>query len=312
MKTFCYVMRDKTGALKRGALQAADRADALQQIKAMGSTPVSVTEGKAAAVRPTWTRAAWPAAACAGLVVALAVWRLADRQPKAEGRRQEAGERPNPSSQTSQPRKTSQTSQPTPPKQKPAVAVSAVPASGAPASRAPALMPPPAANRTTPPVKKPEAEPPAEPQRPAPFKTVTEQVLAIVASMPAGAHIPPLPELTDMDNDFARASTNTLVVFDTDSEELANRLETVAWAKVDLAELVKQGWKPDEVLNELARQHNEKASLRSATALALKKMLDNGELNTPTLTSELQLINHDLAEQGLPEITLEELGVKTP
>ena len=148
-----------------------------------------------------------------------------------------------------------------------------------------------------------------EPKRPAPLKTATEQVLAMITSVPPGVQMPPMPDLSGMESDYIRATSNTLEIFDTDSADLTQRIETVAWAKVELADLVKQGWKPGEVLNEIVRQHNEEASLRRTAALALKKMVDEGEFGISVLNDELQLINQELADRGLPDITLQELGL---
>jgi hypothetical protein len=45
MKSFNYTARDKTGALKRGSLQAVDRSQALHQLATQGVVPLSVAEG---------------------------------------------------------------------------------------------------------------------------------------------------------------------------------------------------------------------------------------------------------------------------
>jgi hypothetical protein len=47
MKSFNYTARDKTGGMKSGSLQAADRNSALQELTAKGLVPLSVIEGVA-------------------------------------------------------------------------------------------------------------------------------------------------------------------------------------------------------------------------------------------------------------------------
>lgn len=313
MKTFGYTMRDKAGALKRGSLQALDRQEALQKIRSMGGTPVTVTEGgspKASFVwQPAWTRAACMLGVGVALLAGVAFWLQRPRGAPIPAR---------PSAHT-------------PAAHTPAAPVVPSPSPGGADSPDSAAAPrPPAARPSLPslPIQPPDStgragpgpaarstpdDPePAPPARPAPFQSVTEQVLAIVASMPPGVEIPPMPELHGMENDFAKAATNTLVVFDTDGEELAHRLETVAWSKIEMSELIEKGWKADEVLKSLVEQHNEEANLRSAASLALKKMVDDGQLTAPALKNELKLINAELTERGLPEITFSELGVAEP
>jgi hypothetical protein len=131
----------------------------------------------------------------------------------------------------------------------------------------------------------------------------------MLASIPPGVKAPPLPELYGLDADFARASANTLEIHDGDDARLAQLIESVAWAKLDLAGLVKQGWKPGEVLVAMAQQHNDEATLRADAAKALKQLLASGDMDVPALGDELQTVNKELAERGLPEITPAELGV---
>jgi len=47
MKTFSYTSRDRDGRLKKGTVQAVDRAGAMREVKAMGGVPLSVTEARA-------------------------------------------------------------------------------------------------------------------------------------------------------------------------------------------------------------------------------------------------------------------------
>ncbi|HQL08047.1 MAG TPA: hypothetical protein PLE35_00500, partial [Lentisphaeria bacterium] len=112
------------------------------------------------------------------------------------------------------------------------------------------------------------------------------------------------------DEDFSRARTNVLEIYDADNDKMTGAIETVAWAKVDLDALVEQGWKPDAILRELARNHNEEAHLRSNVSTVLKKMVEEEKLSKAELMQELLQVNTELAERGLPEITLEELDVE--
>ncbi|OQA30373.1 MAG: hypothetical protein BWY57_02886 [Betaproteobacteria bacterium ADurb.Bin341] len=132
----------------------------------------------------------------------------------------------------------------------------------------------------------------------------------MMASVPPGVQMPPLPVPENLDEDFSRARTNVLEIYDADNDKMTGAIETVAWAKVDLDALVEQGWKPDAILRELARNHNEEAHLRSNVSTVLKKMVEEEKLSKAELMQELLQVNTELAERGLPEITLEELDVE--
>ena len=308
-------MRDKAGALQRGSLQARDRQEALQKIRALGGTPVNVTESSVPKTpfvwQPAWTRAAVGLGVAVVVIAGIVLWLQRPRTPP----RPAPTPAPTPVTPSG-----ADTSRPT---DTPRPDVPIDPGTGVASPRVPATGPAPvtpsgSGGATSPDTAQaaPNAGEPREevpPERPAPFKSITEQVLSIIASVPPGIEIPPMPEFHGMDKDFAKAATNTLVIFDNDSEELIHRLETVAWSKLEMGELVQQGWKADDVLKSLVDQHNEDANLRSAASLALKKMVDNGQLTAVTLKEELAVINDELSERGLPEITLPELGLtETP
>ena len=314
MKTFGYTMRDKAGALKRGSLQALDRQEALQKIRSMGGTPVTVTEGgspKASFVwQPAWTRAACMLGVGVALLAGVAFWLQRPRAPRAA---------PIPARPSAH----------TPAAHTPAAPVVPSRSPGGTDNPDSAVAPrTPSARRSLPslPIRPPDStgragpgpaarstpdDPePAPPARPAPFKTATEQLLSMMASVPPGVQMPPLPVPENLDEDFSRARTNVLEIYDADNDKMTGAIETVAWAKVDLDALVEQGWKPDAILRELARNHNEEAHLRSNVSTVLKKMVEEEKLSKAELMQELLQVNTELAERGLPEITLEELDVE--
>jgi hypothetical protein len=307
-------MRDKAGALQRGSLQARDRQEALQKIRALGGTPVNVTESSVPKTpfvwQPAWTRAAVVLSAAVVLIAVVVLYLQRSRTPP------RPAPAPKPASVAPSGTKTprpADTPRPDTPPANPRTGIASprVPATG-PAPVAPPAGPGGTATSHVAQVTPDAANEPLEeapPVRPTPFKTGTEQILAIIQTTPPGVQMPPLPDLHGMEEDYRRATTNVLTIFDTDSDELAGTIENVAWAKVELGELVKQGWKPDEVLQELTRQHNEEASLRTAASLALKKMVDDGQFTAATLKEELEVINAELKERGLPEIMPSELGL---
>jgi hypothetical protein len=305
---FTYSYWDSSGAQKEATLEAADRAAALQAIRAAGRVPILLRQGGSSVSRARASLLpAWLDRRMATLLVLLAillgVGMLLRRNTPA------APAAPAAPATPAAPTALAASAAPASPTALTATPTRSVthhtphPASPADApSRADAVAQTALAAQKEPAASKP-------PKRPTPFKTATEQLLAMITSAPPGSQMPPLPALHGLENDFARASTNTLEIFDTDSKKLAKTIETVAWAKVDLKELVKQGWEPDEVLQEMARQHNEEATLRTSAALLLKKLVDENSLSAAALREELTLINAELIERGLPEITYPELGL---
>jgi hypothetical protein len=283
MKAFRYVCRGQAGTLKNGSLRAADRADALRQIKAMGCVPVSVAEGKTAAPRaarsPAWNRAAWLAAAGVALAAGLVAWRLADRHPVAGSL---VSDRPrlsptSPARPAASPAPGEGTAQP----------VRAVSLSGTPSRETP-----PASHPQTGTSPRPQGQAPLPPQpaaadvapeekqrlrHPNPFKSSTEQLLAMAMSVPPGAMIPPLPIARDLDGDFAGALANMIVIYDDDDERTAQTKENVAVAKEQLRELVTQGRSVADALKEYQDTVNERAEIRQKAQAELNALHKNGK-----------------------------------
>jgi len=67
MKHFTYIARDRSGAVKKGAVAASDRSEALARLKAMALIPISVSENGQARSR----QSAWP---LSGSWLRRAVW----------------------------------------------------------------------------------------------------------------------------------------------------------------------------------------------------------------------------------------------
>lgn len=300
-------MRDASGALKHGVKQAQSRAEVLQHIKAQGGIPVTVVEGGRPGTAVPWHfLTTWGARIGLALGVLALVWSLVVKLKPFESRtaQSKADVRDGPAGGFE---KTSAT---TPEQQGEGTegqvgAMDTTPARAQPEPSKEASKTARDTGHEAPP------EVPVKPaKRPAPFRTMTEQALAMIASIPPGVPIPPMPEMTGMDVDYARARTNILEIGDDDSEKLVSMIETVAWDKVDLEDLVKQGWKPDEVLKAMVANHNQEANLRTAAALALKNILDQVGVTPAAFNEELELINAELEERGLPVITLGELGIR--
>jgi len=300
MKTFAYTYRNLSGALKRASLQAPDRADALRQIQAQGHVPVSVTEGKGASPRanvswsPKWNKPVWVAALAAGLIAALVFWRL-------NGERPAFSSVPVPvqpsQAQTSKPASVNSKA----PTSKVPVNVHAdIPVADIPREKdkpqhkkisAPSIPSPGPAV---------EIEPPPPPRHS--YKTATEGLLSMAMSIPPGEMIPPLPISKDLDDDFAKSLTNTIVIYDDDDEQTASTKENVAVAKNQLLKLVAEGRSVAEVLKEFERETNERAAVRSEAQKELATIYENG--SPEEAKAYLEKINKAFNELGIEPISL--------
>lgn len=295
MKTFTYTYRDKAGALKKSALQAADRLDALRQIRAMGCVPVSVTEG----VFKTGSGLPLPFSphlvvltGCVVIFLAfLVVYRL--KPGKTHPGRAER--------------------------------VSAT------VKHAPKALPAAAAKPDEPlaAAKSPTADKPVRPEKPAESKTVaarhgtgtgvpnaelpeaqkngeepgirnmptaSEQLISMLG-MP-GEDTPPLPlsEEDTLETDFEKAITNTIYITDKDDEESAARKENVAWVKEYIKEAKKLGWTPGEYLRALEKKRKEEAAFRSEA----HRLIGEIENETPEeAPAAREALNKELEKEGL-------------
>ncbi|MCL1920145.1 MAG: hypothetical protein FWG50_03560 [Kiritimatiellaeota bacterium] len=262
MKTYVYTCRNKDGTLKRGQLEAPDRADALRQLRSQGHLPLSLSEGSSAARPQTKTHLA-ALAATAVLLAALAVVLSARhtaktaQNPDTQKSRDAIAANRSPSPKNTSPHTPTQAAEPEDPKN-----VYSEPA------------PPPAHVAGAALQAEGDAEiPVAEAEAPdSTLRTQTEKMLSLMASLPPGAEIPPMPILPGMEKDFAAALTNEIVIHADDTDEMANRKEAIAWLKLGVATLVQEGNSPSEAIklieenaNKIAKMRNE--LLRYATAL---------------------------------------------
>lgn len=304
MKTFCFTSRDNTGALKKGSIQAVDRADALRQIKSKGCVPVSVTEGSGIA---TGTRELWSPAltkltlGLAGsvvIVVALwGVWRTYEkRMPvKSAALKTENVALSTRAVHVTKPENPSKKVVPVAPTLQPIADVAAPPS--------PAVPQPIENQPATPSQPVPvEPQPPQPPQPPNPYKSQTEQLLAMAMSVSPGTSVPPLPLSPSLETDFSNSLTNVIVIYSDDDAKTANTKENVAVAKNQLLELVKNGRSVSEVLKEYQDTVNGQVELRNQAQQELNALYQSGK--TEEAQSFLEKINSSFKEQGIQGISV--------
>ena len=304
MKNFAYTAKASDGALTRGVLSAADRAAALEALRRQGLMPVKVEETRAvpAGDRAVPTRALAYAAVVV-LLLAGGVWlalsrRGGEQQPPVKPpAAAPTGGRASPRAVTTPAPAVPTTPVAPAPSTTPAVPV----ASAAPAAPVPAAAPSPAPSPASP-ENPPAAPAPTPPPRDPSFASHSESAMAMIASIPPGMPVPPLPISGDLAEDFAVAATNTIVIFDDDTEETVRHKEAVAWMKVDVAEYVKEGHSPAEVIQAITDAHNENAKIREEYEFYLSQLRAAGD--TAGVETFVKEANEDLAARGLPLLTI--------
>ncbi|MCL2104305.1 MAG: hypothetical protein FWH21_04520 [Kiritimatiellaeota bacterium] len=240
MKTFDYTCRDAKGSIRRGRLEAPDRAGAVRALKARGLAAVSLSEGggsgrmspRARSGAGMWARTL----VCTGVVLlALAmVWFVIPRGH----------------STTAVPSKGGGGLKPPPHGTGVSMSTSLSPPS---LSADPPVPDPPVegggGSGTTPPVMTVGGEGTAEewkgipveaPRMPAPYQSRTEGLLSMLVNITPGTYPPPIPNFPSVE-DLAQVLDRDIIVFDHDSDQMLGRKENVARVKQSLKEYLQAG-----------------------------------------------------------------------
>lgn len=311
MKSFAYTMRDKTGALQSGSLQAHDRQEALQKIRAMGGTPVSVTEGSAPkapfAWQPAWTRVACILGAGVVLIVGVVFWLQRPRTP------------PRIESQTERPATpvTAPVRTPTPapvaqtPVQKAKVKEVSAPA-------APTALQPAPTVAEEPPAPAVAATPAVHTNRPvgvrlftkdgkeltnkAPkFTTQTDRFLWGILKNPGGTATTVISP-TVIERDFARALEQKIPIEPDDDAETIALKQQLELVKAEIAELVKNGDNLADIIRDIQTEYNDAATIRRQTRQTLFDLIKSGDLET---AAEYQAeSNKELQSRGIEPVSV--------
>lgn len=143
----------------------------------------------------------------------------------------------------------------------------------------------------------PEApQPPAEPPKERAFKSLSEQLVAMLG-LP-GEEMPPLPDISgeNLEGDFAKAMTNVLVIKEQDTTKIAALKENVAWVKTYIGEARQMGWTTSQYIQELEKTRRIEAEHRNAAAAVLAEVQSQSPAETPAAKEAL---NKELTEKGL-------------
>lgn len=295
MTFYNYTVRDRTGALQRGSLQAADRASALAKLQREGLTPVSLEQGKPLAARDMTSRHI--ALALLALVAAggAVLWWSRKGAPPRPGVTTTADTAPRHSS------------------------AGKLDAPAAMAERAPVDAGEPDAGER---VAADSSKPPMAVEQPKPriwgaqkrleearkkgrrteplFRHETEQMLALYAN--PGEMVPPVPLSRHIEEDFLASLDRDIEISEDDTPEDAAKKEMVAWMKADLRKFVEDGGTVQEFFEVLQKRQDEESALTMEARHILYLLAKDGD-NEATLKARDEL-NALLQEKGIAPLPL--------
>lgn len=136
------------------------------------------------------------------------------------------------------------------------------------------------------------------------FRTVTEQLMGMVASVPLGTTLPPLPVIDhdNLEGDSKKALATPIVIDANEDPKRVTQKEDVAWIKEDLRQARGEdaGLTASSYLKRLQARHRAAEQKRRQEAERLRKLVENHAREQ--VLAELKTINQQLAEEGIAAI----------
>lgn len=150
----------------------------------------------------------------------------------------------------------------------------------------------------------------AKPTPPPPptYKSNSDELIAMAMSVPADAEIPPLPFEQANDDQFVESFSKPVEILDTDSEAVKKMKRTVMEARMQIAEMMKNGASFQEVLTEHRELFNSNVQVRNDCLKELQEIFDSGDYEGAQ--KYVDTMNIALQQMGIQELemplTLEE------
>ncbi|MFA7175405.1 MAG: hypothetical protein WC340_18670 [Kiritimatiellia bacterium] len=304
MKQFNYTATNTNGARTSGQITAADRVAALRELRARKLVPLTLDAGaperKINLSPPRYLKLGLPALAALALVATL-VWFLRSKPTApAPARQQQTLAQPTTIPLGAQPKPPA--SEEAAPTQLPSTPMAGkTPQPGRQQGTAPPTTAPKIVSDALALAADEEIVPPV-PLPPSSFNSLSESALAMIASVPPGMRIPPLPIPADLGEDFQASLTNAILIYEDDSEQTALHKETVALMKQDVATWVKEGHSPADVIKAVQELHNDDAKLNEELNYYLEVLRAGG--NEREILDFMEEANKELDGRGLPRLQL--------
>ncbi len=138
-----------------------------------------------------------------------------------------------------------------------------------------------------------------------PFKTSTENYIAMAIPSEPGVGVPPIPipEDVDFSEDMKKAFSTPIVAEEGDTEESINRKIAVLDHKEELQELAsKEGWTLPEYVNAIRDKYIEANEYLAECHEILEKAYADPDISDDSYVAMRDKINEALKNRGLPEI----------
>lgn len=142
------------------------------------------------------------------------------------------------------------------------------------------------------------------------FDNVSDQMIAMVVSVPPGHSIPPLPHDATLDESFRKSLGTEIKILETDTPEVRELKAAVLATRVELAELIKKGYTVQQALDEHCRLANENADVHASALMEIKALLKAGDLEGAQKYAEK--MNAALKEMGAPAVPVPQTLEKGP
>ncbi len=143
----------------------------------------------------------------------------------------------------------------------------------------------------------------ARAQRDSTVRTRTEKALRLLASVPPGMPVPPMPfGSADMDKDIVDTLLNEIEILPDDTEREREQKAFVIAFKDHLREELKKGRKPSEVYRQYVNDMNSVASLTTEALRQARQLIAEGDRETAD--AFVQAVNRKIEAVGGPPIDL--------
>ena len=142
-----------------------------------------------------------------------------------------------------------------------------------------------------------------------PYRTQVESLLSMLGK-PGTPYTPvPIDPKMDMEEDFLKAMENTIVIWEDETEQSAQRKQMVNWMKNAVAEARKEGWKVGDLLKALEQERKHQWDMLSKA----QAMLSETEETMPEHMTEVrEALNRELDAAGVEPIEKRDVEDEVP
>ena len=134
------------------------------------------------------------------------------------------------------------------------------------------------------------------------FENPSDQVIALAVSVKPGESMPPLPDISNLDREFAQSLLSPIVINDSDSDEVTELKAKVMEVRAYLVGEVKNGGSVMDALLAHQAEMEKIADNRLVAIQELQKLQSEGDLE---MAAEFaRQVNESFKARGIPEIPM--------